>query len=286
MRFGMTTQGKDQANDNARLAARAGVLLGEMRAARPLVQNITNFVSMDIAANALLAVGASPAMVHAPEETGEFTPRVDALVINVGTLSKDSAHAMEQAATIARVHGRPWLLDPVAAGAMTFRDDLILRLLRHRPAIIRGNASEIIATARAAGLTQDDAAPRGVDSVHTPQEAEALAVKLARHCFCAVVATGAVDVVTDGERIARVANGSPLMPRVTALGCSMSAVMGAFLAVASDPFEAAFAATALYGVAGERAAAQAQGPGSLRTAFLDALYAISPDEVAADLRLA
>jgi len=282
----MSGQTKGQTSDDAQLAACAGQLLRDLRAARPLVQSITNFVSMDIAANALLAVGASPAMVHAPEETGEFTPRVDALVVNVGTLSKDSAHAMEQAATTARVHGRPWLLDPVAAGALTIRDETIQRLLRHRPSIIRGNASEIMAVACAAGLTRNEAAPRGVDSAHTTQEAEALAVRLARHCFCAIVATGAVDVVTDGERVLRVANGSPLMPRVTALGCSMSAVMGAFLAVASDPFEAAFAATALYGVAGERAAAQAQGPGSLRTAFLDALYAISPDEVAAGLRLA
>ncbi len=266
--------------------ARAGQLLRDVRAARPLVQNITNFVSMDIVANALLAVGASPAMVHAPEETAEFTPRVDALVVNVGTLSKDSAHSMEQAVTTARVHGRPWLLDPVAAGALTFRDEVIQRLLRHRPAIIRGNASEIMAVARAAGLTQEAAAPRGVDSAHTTQEAEALAAKLARHGFCAVVATGEVDVVTDGERILRVANGSPLMPRVTALGCSMSAVMGAFLAVCDDPFEAAFAATALYGIAGERAAAHAKGPGSLRVAFIDTLYAIDPQDVAANLRMA
>ena len=281
----MSGQTKGQTSDDAQLAACAGQLLRDLRAARPLVQSITNFVSMDIAANALLAVGASPAMVHAPEETGEFTPRVDALVVNVGTLSKDSAHAMEQAATTARVHGRPWLLDPVAAGALTFRDATIQRLLRHRPSIIRGNASEIMAVARAAGLTRNEAAPRGVDSAHTTQEAEALAVRLARHCFCAIVATGAVDVVTDGERVLRVANGSPLMPRVTALGCSMSAVMGAYLAVAADPFEAAFGATALYGVAGELAAAKAQGPGSLRVAFLDTLYSIAPEDVANNLRM-
>ena len=269
------------------LAKLAGQRLTDMRAARPLVQSITNLVSMDIAANALLAVGASPAMVHAPEETGEFTPRVDALVINVGTLSAEAARSMEHAVSIARVHARPWLLDPVAAGVLTFRDDLIKRLLRHRPGIIRGNASEIIAVARAAGLAVDpvQTVQRGVDSAHTSDEAAALAHKLARHCFCTVVATGAVDVVTDGERMVRIANGSPLMPRVTALGCSMSAVMGAYLAVCLDPFEAAFSATALYGVAGEIAAAKSTGPGSFRVAFIDALYAIRPKDVATHLRV-
>jgi hydroxyethylthiazole kinase len=112
-----------------------------------------------------------------------------------------------------------------------------------------------------------------------------LAHKLARHCFCTVVATGAVDVVSDGERMVRIANGSPLMPRVTALGCSMSAVMGAYLAVCLDPFEAALAAAALYGVAGEIAAAKSTGPGSFRVAFIDALYAIRPEDVATHLRV-
>lgn len=269
------------------LAKLAGQRLSDVRAARPLVQSITNFVSMDIAANALLALGASPAMVHAPEETGEFTPRVDALVINIGTLSAEAARSMEQAVTIARAHARPWLLDPVAAGVLSFRDDLIKRLLRHRPGIIRGNASEIMAVARAAGLALDPAQTiqRGVDSAHTADEAAALAQKLALHCSCTVVATGAVDVVTDGERILRIANGSPLMPRVTALGCSMSAVMGAYLAVCPDQFEAALSATALYGVAGEMAAEKSTGPGSFRIAFIDALYAISPEDVATHLRV-
>jgi hydroxyethylthiazole kinase len=263
----------------------AGRLRAEVAQARPLVQNITNYVSMDIAANALLAVGASPAMIHAPEEIPQFTPMVDALVINVGTLSRDMAESMELAATTAHMHGKPWLLDPVAAGLLTFRDDVIQRLIRHRPAIIRGNASEIMAVARAAGLTQDAAAPRGVDSAHSAGDAAALAQKLARHLFCTVVATGDIDVVTDGEHVLRVANGSPIMPRITALGCSMSSVMGAYLAVAPTPFDAAIGATALYGVAGDMAAAQASGPGSFRVAFMDALAAITPDDIASGLKV-
>lgn len=263
----------------------AGRLRDEVAAVRPLVQNVTNYVSMDIAANALLAVGASPAMIHAPEEIADFTPMVDALVVNVGTLSSEAAQSMELAATTARLHGKPWLLDPVAAGVLTFRDDVIQRLLRHRPAIIRGNASEIIAVARAAGLTQNTAAPRGVDSAHGADEVEALAEKLARHCFCSVVATGETDIVTDGTSVLRIANGAPIMPRVTALGCSMSSVMGAYLAVAPTPFDAAIGATALYGVAGEMAAAGAKGPGSFRAAFLDALYSITSQDIVSALRV-
>lgn len=270
--------------DAAALAQQAGELLEEARARRPLVQNVTNFVSMDIAANALLALGASPAMVHAPEETDEFTAIADTLVVNVGTLSQGAAESMERAATAARMHGKPWLLDPVAAGLMTFRDDTIRKLLRHRPSIIRGNASEIMAVARIAGLTQETAAPHGMDNRHGASEAEALAVKLARHCFCAVVATGAVDIVTDGEIIVRLANGSPLASRVTALGCSMSSVMGAYLALA-NPFDAALGATILYGVAGDIAAETARGPASFRTAFLDTLHSIDAGELSARIKV-
>ncbi|MFN3892502.1 MAG: hydroxyethylthiazole kinase [Beijerinckiaceae bacterium] len=270
--------------DPQTLARRAGELLEEARARRPLVQNVTNFVSMDIAANALLALGASPAMIHAPEETDEFTLLADALVVNVGTLSAPAAISMERAAAAARMHGKPWLLDPVAAGLLSFRDDTIRKLLRHRPSIIRGNASEIMAMARIAGLTQHDAAPRGVDNRHQASEAEASAVKLARHCFCAVVATGAIDVVTDGASVVRLGNGSPLAPRVTALGCSMSSVMGAYLAL-TDPFEAALAATILYGVAGDIAAEGAQGPASFRTSFLDTLYSIGAGDLAARIKV-
>lgn len=270
--------------DGATLARRAGELLEEARARRPLVQNVTNYVSMDIAANALLALGASPAMIHAPEETDEFTPLADALVVNVGTLSVNGAESMDRAASAAHMHGKPWLLDPVAAGLLTFRDGVIRKLLRHRPSIIRGNASEIMAVARIAGLTQDSAAPRGVDNRHAASEAEALAIKLARHCFCAVVATGAVDVVTDGETVVRLANGSPLAPRVTALGCSMSSVMGAYLAL-TDPFEAALAATILYGVAGDIAGEEARGPASFRTAFLDTLYSIGAGDLSARIKV-
>lgn len=271
--------------DRKAIADLAGALLADVAGAQPLVQSITNYVSMDLAANALLAIGASPVMVRAPEESAELAPALGALVINIGTLTKSSADQMEAAATAARMHARPWLLDPVGAGALSMRDATVMRLLRHRPAIIRGNASEIIAVARILGLTVDTAAPRGVDSTSTSGDAESSAIKLAHHCQCAVVATGAADVVTDGQTTIRINNGSTMMTRVTALGCSLSSVMGAFLAVARTPFEAAIAATIVYAIAGEIAAEKSEGPASFRTAFLDMLHGLRASDIQTRLRL-
>ncbi len=270
--------------DTAALAAMSGKLLEAVSRARPLVQNITNFVSMDIAANALLAIGASPAMVHAPEESPEFSKFINALVINIGTLSAVAADSMEVAAQAAQRNKKPWLLDPVGAGGLTLRNETVKRLLPYRPTIIRGNASEIIGVTRILGLTDNSAAPRGVDSTSSADDVEANAIALARHCQCTVVATGDIDIVSDGERIARIANGTPMMTRVTALGCSLSSVTGAFMAVGEHPFDAAVATLAVYGVAGEMALENAAGPASFRVAFLDILHTIRATDIHARLR--
>ncbi|MDB5643449.1 MAG: thiM [Hyphomicrobiales bacterium] len=267
------------------LAAQTGALLAAVREGRPLVQMITNYVSMDIAANVLLAAGAAPAMVFAPEESPEFVRRASALVVNTGTLSAAGAQAMEVATTAARAHGVPWVLDPVGAGGTQFRNETIGKLLRHRPAVIRGNASEIMAVARLAGLTQEAGAPRGVDSTHDTSEIEALAQKLARHGLCVVAATGAVDVVTDGHALVRLANGSPLMTKVTALGCALTGYVGAFVGCGGDPFAATVSALAAYAVTGDMAAEQASGPASFRTAFIDALYGLQERDISQRLRL-
>ncbi len=167
-------------NATKTLAAAAVRLLADLRASRPLVQAVTNYVSMDVAANALLAIGASPAMVHAPEEADEFVALANALVVNIGTLSKSFVVSMEAAAPAADRHGRPWVLDPVGVGATRFRDEAVEQLLRRRPTIIRGNASEILSVARIAGLHHDAVAPKGVDSAHETGAARGLAIELAR----------------------------------------------------------------------------------------------------------
>ncbi len=135
------------------LAAEAARRLAALRAQRPLVQAITNYVSMDVAANALLAIGASPAMIHAPEEAEDFGAIANALVVNIGTLSTDWVVGMEAAAQVAAKNGRPWVLDPVGVGATRFRDETTRRLLALKPTIVRGNASEIMACARSSGCT-------------------------------------------------------------------------------------------------------------------------------------
>lgn len=273
-------------HDTAALAKISGKLLAAVSQAKPLVQNITNFVSMDIAANALLSIGASPAMVHAPEESPEFSKFIDALVINIGTLTGQAADSMEIAARAAQSNNKPWLLDPVGAGGLTLRNETVKRLLPHKPSIIRGNASEIIGVTRILGLTGNTAAPRGVDSTSTSSDVEPNAIALARHCGCTIVATGDIDIVSDGARLARIANGTPMMTRVTALGCSLSSVMGAFMAVAENPFDAAVATLAVYGIAGEMALENAAGPASFRVAFLDMLHTIRAADIETRLRTA
>lgn len=262
------------------IADKTAGLLVRLRTARPLVHNIANYVSMDVAANALLAIGASPAMVHAQEEVAEFVGISSALVINIGTLSTPWIAAMIIAAQAAEQLNKPWVLDPVGAGATRLRNEAVKSLLPHRPAIIRGNASEIMAVAGAVATV-----PRGVDSANTTEEALGHAAKLAEYQNCVVIATGAIDVISDGRRVVKLANGSPLMAKVTALGCALSAVTGAFASVASDPFDAAVAAVAVYGVAGEMAAEKTARPGSYRVAFLDALDGIEPHDIEARLRI-
>lgn len=256
-----------------------GAALARLRAETPLVHCITNFVAMQIAANVLLAAGASPAMLHAPEEVGDFTPLCAALTINFGTPSVMWVEGMLGAAEAARTAGKPWVLDPVAVGATPFRQDAAARLLAYRPTLIRGNASEILALAGQA------ASGRGADSGDTVEAAEAAARALARQTGAIVAVTGAVDLVTDGKRQARIANGHPLMTKVTALGCALTCLLGGFLATTEDAFAATVGGLAYYGLAGDRAATEAAGPGSFAVAFVDALAALTPHDVDAGARI-
>lgn len=255
-----------------------GLYLDRMRAQAPLVHNITNFVAMNIMANVLLAAGASPAMVHAREEVAEFAGLSQALSVNIGTLDPAWAEAMEMAARVMAEAGRPWVLDPVGVGATRFRQDVCARLLDLRPTVIRGNASEIMALAGIA------ARGRGADAADSVAAAETAARDLARRTGAVVAVSGPVDYVTDGALAFRVANGHALMPRVTALGCALNGVIAAF-AVGQPALPATVAAMAYYGLAGERAAQAATGPGGFQPAFLDALHALSPGEVTAGARV-
>jgi len=256
-----------------------GLHLAHMREAAPLVQNITNFVAMNVMANVLLAIGASPAMVHARAEAAEFAGIAQALSVNIGTADPEWGAAMMEAAQAMGAQGKPWVLDPVAVGATAFRRDLGARLLDSAPTVIRGNASEILA------LAGSDAAGRGVDADDPVSAAEAAARHLAQRSGAVVAVTGPVDFVTDGEQAARIANGHAMMPRVTALGCSLTGVVAAFCVTAS-PFDATVAALAAFGVAGEQAALGARGPGSFAVALIDALHGLTPEMLDRQARVA
>jgi hydroxyethylthiazole kinase len=256
-----------------------GDCLDRMRRRAPLVHCVTNFVAMNVMANALLAVGASPAMVHALEEAAEFAGLADALAVNIGTPDPAWGEAMALAADVMRAAGRPWVLDPVGAGATAFRRELCARLVALGPTAIRGNASEILALEGAAS------AGRGADAADAVAAAEGAARALARRSGAVVAVSGPVDYVTDGVAAFRVANGDALMPSVTALGCALNGVIAAFL-VGQPPLDATVAALASYGLAGERAAAAAQGPGSFQPAFLDALHGLTPESARLGARVA
>lgn len=250
--------------------AKAWSLLSATRSESPLIQCITNFVSMDLMANTLLSAGASPAMIHSADEIPDFTPHARALCINVGTLSADWLPAMKLAAQFASQSGKPWVLDPVAAGASGFRLKACLELVELKPTVIRGNASEVIA------LSNASLGPsKGVDSSHESTDAVEAAKSLAEASGAIVAVSGAVDIVTDGERVVGAHNGVPMMQRITATGCSVTALIAAFVAVDPlHPLEATVSALSIFGVAGEMGMNLAKGPASLRMHLIDSLYGL------------
>ena len=242
--------------------------LEAIRARAPLVHNITNFVVMNLTANMLLALGASPVMAHAPEEVEEMVGLADALVLNIGTLGAEWVDSMELAARAARARPIPIVLDPVGAGATRYRTETCQRLMKAAPpTIVRGNASEILVLDGAIGAT------RGVDSTAGSDTAWEAAGRLARRFGGTVCVSGPADVIR-GRRTDdgfRVLNGDPLMTRVTGLGCSATAIVAAFAAVNPDPVFAAVHGMTVLGIAGELARQQSKGPGSFAVALIDAL---------------
>jgi hydroxyethylthiazole kinase len=251
----------------------AGESLRRMRAERPLVHQITNYVVMNETANATLALGALPVMAHAREEVEEMVALAGALVINIGTLSPHWVDAMIAAGRRANELRVPVVLDPVGAGATTYRTDVARRVLDEVDvAVLRGNPGEV------ATLVGAEAEVRGVESIVAEGDAADLARAAARSLGVVASVTGAVDHVSDGEQVIRIANGHPLLAAVTGTGCMSSAITGCFLAAAAaaSPLDAAAEALVAFGIAGEDAAASARGPGSFHVGLYDALAALDP----------
>jgi len=233
----------------------------------PLIHNITNYVVMNTTANALLAIGASPVMAHAAEEIEDMIGLASALVINIGTLSPPWVASMRKAMSRAGKKNIPVVLDPVGAGATRYRTSTALMLVSEgRPAVVRANASEIMSLQTRGGRT------KGVDSLHRPEEAVDVARILSEKFDLTVSISGAKDMIIKKDLTAVVGNGHSMMPRVTGLGCTASALTGVFAAVNPSIFKAATHAMIVMGIAGEIAAEKAAGPGTFQIHFLDALY--------------
>ena len=251
-------------------------LMCRIRKGSPLIHNITNFVAMNSSANILLAVGASPVMAHSRDEVGEMASLADALVLNIGTLQRDWVGSMICAARAANRKGIPVILDPVGAGATSLRSEAVRTIMSEASiSVLRGNASEVFS------LASDGVRTRGVDSsLLVSADVIRAAGEMALGKNCIIVISGEKDLITDGRRIFRVANGRPIMARVTGLGCGLSAVIAAFCAVAGgELLHASTAAAALYGLCGEMAERVSVGPGSFSVAFIDALYSVGKKEI-------
>ena len=241
--------------------------LALLREKRPLVHNITNFVVMNWTANMLLALGASPVMAHALDEVEDFAAMAQSLVINIGTLDEPFVEAMHLAAKRAGKRDVPWILDPVGAGATAYRTETSKALIARGPAIIRGNAGEIMALAgKAKGVS------KGVDSLAASDAAVDAAKRLADKSGAVVVVTGATDYVVTGDRTETVEGGHAMSQQVTGTGCATTAVIGAFLGL-EPAFEAATHGLAVMKRAATKAAVGASGPGTFALHMLDAVAA-------------
>lgn len=251
-----------------------------VRKHNPLVLNITNYVVMNNTANALLAIGASPLMSHAKPEIESLAKISNALVINIGTLDDKWIESMQLASSFFNTLNKPWVLDPVGAGATNYRTTTATLLLHNKPTVIRGNASEIMALANA-----NCSESKGVDSQNKSTEALEAGKLLAKKHNTIVCISGAIDYVISSTQIASVKNGHPLMTKVTGLGCTSTAIIGAFVGCSSNYFEAALSAVVLLSVVGEIAEKQSKGPGSLQINILDLLYSIKEQEYTSILNI-
>lgn len=268
--------------EQKQLEASIAKAVADVRTNNPLAGSITNTVTIDFVANAQLAVGGSAAMVYLPDEGETLVAAGGAVYLNMGTLFPIYEETIPRTAAAAQAAGKPWVLDPVGIGIGSLRTKLLSELKQHKPAIVRGNASEIIALAGLWGLegTADDVSrARGVDTADTVEAARAAAIALARYTEGAVVISGESDLVTDGHSVVISHGGSALMGKVTGFGCSQGGVLAVY-ATQTDPFTAAVAAVNHYNLAGVAAAAAADAPASFKVAFIDELFRATPEAVA------
>lgn len=251
-------------------------LIGRVRESNPLIHNITNVVVTNFTANGLLALGASPVMAYALEEVADMAKIAGALVLNIGTLNAGIVESMILAGKSANENGVPIILDPVGAGATSYRTEASKRILNEiKVSILRGNAAEI---ANVAGHQWNI---KGVDAGHSQGNIIELATTTAKKLNLVVVITGEEDVISDGSRTIVVRNGHPILTKVTGTGCLLTSVIGAFAAIEKDFVKASLGALTFYEIAAEVAAEKTEekGPGSFQIELLNQLSLVTEKEM-------
>lgn len=253
--------------------------IASVRDVHPFIQNINNEVVTELTTQAIVSLGGSQATLWDLNEAADCAAIASAQVVSIGTPSDDWAAAAIEAVKIGRQRNLPWVLDPVAYGVLPYRTELADTFLDMGPGVIKGNASEILSVAGAHGQSV------GADSTTNTEDALDAANEVAARFDCVVMVTGVRDLITDGMRVTWLSNGHELMASHTGTGCMLGAVTGCALAVAENAYEAAVAAAAYFSIAGEIAAENSKGPGSLRMNLFDALYALTTEEIQQRLHL-
>ncbi|MBR4630468.1 MAG: hydroxyethylthiazole kinase [Treponema sp.] len=256
--------------------------VADARAKKPLAPSVTNTVTVNLVANAQLAVGGSAAMVYLPDECECIAKIGGAVYLNTGTLLPVYEESVPRLARALKENAKPWVLDPVGLGIGGLRTKLLSALKDFPPTIVRANASEVIALAKLWGVIESDSSgPKGVDSVDSVSDAENAAELLATFIHGAVAVSGEVDFVTDGKISVRSEGGSHFFEKITGAGCSLGGVCAVYAAV-TDPFTAALTATQIYNHAGKKAEQTCHGPATFQVNFLDELYSASPSDISAN----
>ena len=258
-------------------------LIEKVKKQSPLVHSIMNYVTINDCANVLLAIGASPIMADAPMEVEEITAMADALVLNTGTLKSWSKDSMICAGKVANQKGIPVILDPVGVGASRLRKQTVQDILNQvRITVIRGNRSEI---AWVAGVETFSTGVDCFEKSSLEKEIE-LAKKAASKWNTTVAVTGTVDVITDGNQLIKIYNGTFMLSKVTGTGCMTTALIGAFLAEGTS-MTAAVAGVSMMGIAGEIAQERAGsiGMGSFKVELMNVLSQMNGEKIREKLKI-
>ena len=255
------------------LIRKASELIPEIKRTKPLIHHITNYVTMNDCANAVLSLGGSPVMANDPEEAAEIAAMSRALVLNLGTPNRNNFQAMLLAGKSAKDAGIPVIFDPVGAGLTSFRRELCQRLLVEiKPEVVKGNLSEIMYLA---GM---ETCSNGVDSAAAAGNAAEIVGRLAGKLDCVIAATGARDIISDGSKTYLINNGHEMLSKITGTGCMTSSLIGVFCAVAGDCLTGAFGGVMAMGVSGQQAFSSlkpGEGAGMYKVRLFDGIYCLS-----------